>query len=43
MKTKVSNETDRAFVIMITKKNRPRKIWVDRGTKTAAEFKGAHK
>ena len=43
MKTKVSNETVRAFVNMITKKNRPRKICVDRGTKTAAEFKAAQK
>ena len=43
MKTKVSNETVRAFVNMITKKNQPRKIWVDRGTETAAEFKAAQK
>ena len=37
MKTKDSQETVKAFSSMITKKNRPRKIWVDKGT----EFAGA--
>ena len=32
MKTKDSQETVKAFSIMITKKNRPKKIWVDMGT-----------
>ena len=39
MKTKDSNGTVRAFLIMITKKNRPQKIWVDKGTEFAGEFK----
>ena len=39
MKTKDSKETGRAFVSMITKKNRPRKICVDKGTEFAGEFK----
>ena len=39
MKTKVSKETVRAFLTMITKKNRPEKIWVDKGTDFAGEFK----
>ena len=39
MKTKDSKETVRAFLTMITKKNRPKKIWVDKGTEFAAEFK----
>ena len=38
-KSKVSKETVRAFLTMITKKNRPKKIWVDRGTEFAGEFK----
>ena len=37
MKTKDSQETVKAFLSMITKKNRPKKIWVDKGT----EFSGA--
>ena len=39
MKPKHSKETVRAFLTMITKKNRPKKIWVDKGTKFAGEFK----
>ena len=31
MKTKDSQETVKAFSSMITKKNRPKKIWVDKG------------
>ena len=39
MKTKDSTETVRAFLTMIRKKNRPKKIWVDKGTKFAGQFK----
>ena len=39
MKTKDSKETVRSFLSMITKKNRPEKLWVDQGTKFAREFK----
>ena len=39
MKTKDSKETVRAFLTMITKKNRPKKIWVDKGTEIPGEFK----
>ena len=39
MKTKDSKETVLAFLTMITKKNRPKKIWVDKGTEFAGEFK----
>ena len=39
MKTKDSRETVKAFSSMITKRNRPTKIWVDKGT----EFSGAFK
>ena len=39
MKTKDSKETVRAFLTMITKKNRPKNIWVDKGTEFAGEFK----
>ena len=38
MKTKDSKETVRSFLTMITKKNRPKKNWVDKGTKFAGEF-----
>ena len=38
MKTKDSKETVRAFSTMITKKNRPKKIWIDKGTEFAGEF-----
>ena len=38
MKSKDSKETVRAFSTMITKKNRPKKIRVDKGTKFAGEF-----
>ena len=39
MKTKDSKETVLAFSNMITKKNRPKKVWVDKGTEFAGEFK----
>ena len=39
MKTKDSKETVKTFTKMITKKNRPNKIWVDQGTEFAGEFK----
>ena len=39
MKTKDSMGTVRAFLFMITKKNRPKKNWVDKGTEFAGEFK----
>ena len=39
MKTKDSEETVRAFLTMITKKNRPKKVRVDKGTKFVGEFK----
>ena len=39
MKTKDSQETVKAFSSMITKKNRPKKIWLDKGTEFAGEFK----
>ena len=39
MKTKDSKETVRAFLTMITKKNRPKKVWVDKGTEFAGVFK----
>ena len=39
MKTKYSQETVKAVSSMITKKNRPKKIWVDRGTEFAGAFK----
>ena len=39
MKTKDSKETVRAFLTMITKKNCPKNIWVNKGTEFAGEFK----
>ena len=39
MKTKDSQETVKAFSSMITKKTRPKKIWVDKGTEFAGAFK----
>ena len=39
MKTKDFQETVRAFSSMITKRNRPIKIWVDEGTEFAGAFK----
>ena len=39
MKTKCSQETVKAFSSMITKKNRPKKIWVDKRTEFAGAFK----
>ena len=38
MKTKDSKEMVPAFSTMITKKNRPKKTWVDKGTEFAGEF-----
>ena len=39
MRTKGSQETVKAFSTMITKRNRPKKIWVDKGTEIAGAFK----
>ena len=39
MKTKDSQETLKAFSSTITKKNRPEKIWVDKGTEFAGAFR----
>ena len=39
MKTKNSMETVKAISKMVTKKNRPKKYWVDQGTEFAGEFK----
>ena len=39
MKTKDSRETVKVFSSMITKKNRPKKIWGDMGTEFAGAFK----
>ena len=39
MKTKDSEETVRAFLTMITEKNRPTEFCVDKGTEFAGEFK----
>ena len=39
MKTKDSQETVKAFSSMITKRSRPKKIWVDKGTEFAGAFK----
>ena len=39
MKKKDSKETVKTFSKMITKKNRPKKIWADQGTEFAGEFK----
>ena len=39
MKTKDSQETVKAFSSMITKKNRPKKIWVETGTRFAGACK----
>ena len=39
MKTKNSKDTVRAFLTMIRRKNRPQKIWADKGTEFAGEFK----
>ena len=39
MKTKDSQETVKAFSTMFTKKNRSKKIWVDKGTEFAGAFK----
>ena len=38
-KTNDSQETVKAFSSMITKRNRPKKIWVDKGTEFAGKFK----
>ena len=39
LKTKDSQETVKAFLSMITKKNRPKKVWVDKGSEFARAFK----
>ena len=39
MKTKDSQETVRTFSSVITKTNRPKKTWVDKGTEFAEVFK----
>ena len=39
MKTKDSQETVKASSSMITERNRPKKIWVDKGTEFAGAFK----
>ena len=39
MKTRDSKETVKTFSKMITKKDRPKKIWVDQCTETAGKFK----
>ena len=39
MKTKNSQGTMKAFSSMITKRNRPKRIWVDKGTEFAGAFK----
>ena len=39
METKDSQETVKAFSYMITKRNRLKKIWVDKGTEFAGAFK----
>ena len=39
MKTKDSEETVKAFPSMIRKRNRPKNIWVDKGTEFAGAFK----
>ena len=39
MKTKDSQETVKTFSSMITKRNRPKNIWVDKGTEFAGAFK----
>ena len=39
MKTKDSQETVKSFSSMITKQNRPKKTWVDKGTELAGAFK----
>ena len=39
MKTKDPQETVKAFSSMITKRNRPKKIWVGKGTEFAGAFK----
>ena len=39
MKTKDPQKTVKAFSSMITKRNRPKKVWVDKGTDFAGPFK----
>ena len=39
MKTKKSKEKVRSLLTMITKKNRPKESWVDKGTELAGEIK----
>ena len=39
MKSKDSNELAHAFSTMVTEKNRPEKMWIEKGTEFAGEFK----
>ena len=39
MKTKDSQEIVKAFSILITKRNRPKRIWIDKGTENAGALK----
>ena len=39
MNTKYSQETVKAFSSMITKRNRPKKVWVEKGREFAGAFK----
>ena len=39
MKTKVSQEIVKGFSPMITERNRPKKVWVEKGTEFAGAFK----
>ena len=39
MKTIDSQETVKAFSSMITKRNRPKKVWLDKGTEIAGAFR----
>ena len=39
LRTIGSKETLRSFLTVITEKNRPKNLWVDKGTEFAGEFK----
>ena len=39
MKTKDSQEIVKAFSSIITKRNRPKRVWIDKGTKFTGAFK----
>ena len=43
MKPKVSTETARSFLTLIIKKNRSKKLWIDKGTQFAGKFKKFYK